>query len=62
MSKQVTQIIEENKKDFFRYFNKVCSSKNKLMVYGNLKEILDDFKRKIRRRVIMMLLALLSKK
>ena len=50
MSKQVTQIIEENKKDFFRYFNKVCSSKNKLMVYGNLKEILDDFKKKDKKK------------
>ena len=35
--------MEDNKKDFFRYLNKVSSSENKLLVYGNLKEILDDF-------------------
>ncbi len=43
MSKQITKTIEDNKKDFFRYLNKVSSSENKLMVYGNLKEILDGF-------------------
>ncbi len=45
MSKHITAIIEENKKDFFRYLDKACSSKSKLMVYGNLKVILEDFKK-----------------
>ncbi len=55
MSKTITSIIEENKKDFFRYLNMACSNKNKLMVYGNLKDILEDFKRGIRRREIIKL-------
>jgi sucrose synthase len=46
LSEQITSLIEENKKDFFRYLNRVRSSEHKLMVYGNLKDILDDFIKK----------------
>jgi len=40
----VKNIINENKKDFFRYFNKVASHDNKLLVKGNLLEVLQDFR------------------
>jgi hypothetical protein len=43
LSQNIKNLIEENKNDFFRYLNRVCASDSKLMVYGNLKEILDDF-------------------
>jgi sucrose synthase len=43
LNKEIRTLIEKNKKDFFRYLNKVCSGDHKLMVYGNLKDILDDF-------------------
>ncbi len=46
MSKHITSLIEKNKKEFFRYLNIASSSENKLMVYGNLNEILDDFIKK----------------
>ena len=46
MGEQITLLIEKNKKDFFRYLNRVCSNEHKLMVYGNLKDILDDFIKK----------------
>lgn len=50
MSKNITSLIEKNKKDFFRYLNIASSSEHKLMVYGNLKEILDDFTKKDKKR------------
>jgi sucrose synthase len=46
LGEQITLLIEKNKKDFFRYLNRVCSNEHKLMVYGNLKDILDDFIKK----------------
>ena len=45
LSKNITSLIEENKKDFFRYLHRVCSNENKLLVSGNLNEILDEFKK-----------------
>ena len=50
MSKQIKSLIEENKKDFFRYLNIACASEHKLMVYGNLKEILDEFIKKDKKK------------
>lgn len=38
------QMIEENKNDFFRYLNKVASCENKLLVKGNLLDILEELK------------------
>ena len=45
MANNIHTLIEKNKKDFFRYLERVCSNENKLMVFGNLKEILEDFKK-----------------
>lgn len=44
MSEKIISIIEENKKDFFRYLNRAIYSENKLFVKGNLLEILSSFK------------------
>ncbi|HEY6907339.1 MAG TPA: sucrose synthase, partial [Ignavibacteriaceae bacterium] len=46
MGKYITSLIEDNQKDFFRYMNLVASSEQKLMVYGNLQEILNEFIKK----------------
>ncbi len=45
MSKDVRTLIEENKNDFFRYLNHVASHNNKLLVKGQLMEILEDFRK-----------------
>ena len=44
VSESVVSLIEENKKDFFRYLTKVFNSDHKLFVKGNLLEILIPFK------------------
>jgi sucrose synthase len=38
-------LIEENKNDFFRYLNRVVSHENKLLVKGQLLDILEEFKK-----------------
>ena len=45
MSKNLITLIEENKNDFFRYLNRVASHENKLLVKGQLLEILEEFKK-----------------
>ncbi len=45
MSKSARELIEENKKDFFRYLNNVTTHENKLLVKGNLFEIFQQFKK-----------------
>ncbi len=45
MSKELRILFEENKKDFFRYLNRVSQHGSKLMVKGNLLDILEEFKR-----------------
>ena len=45
MSKDLIKLIEENKNDFFRYLNRVASHENKLLVKGQLLEILEEFKK-----------------
>ncbi len=44
MSKELKILIEENRNDFFRYLNRVASNDNKLLVKGQLLEILEEFK------------------
>ncbi len=44
MSKKLRDLFEENKKDFFRYLNRVSQNESKLLVKGNLLDILEDFK------------------
>ncbi len=38
------QMIDENRNDFFSYLNKVASCENKLLVKGNLLDILEQLK------------------
>jgi len=45
LSKDLIKLIEENKNDFFRYLNRVASHENKLLVKGQLLEILEEFKK-----------------
>ena len=45
MSKKLMTLIEENKNDFFRYLNRVASHENKLLVKGQLLDILEEFKK-----------------
>ena len=45
MTKDIVSLIEENKTYFFRFLNRIASHENKLLVKGNLIEILDDFKK-----------------
>ena len=44
VSESVVSLIEENKRDFFRYLTKVFNSENKLFVKGNLLDILISFR------------------
>ena len=44
MNDKIISIVEENRKDFFRYLTKVYSSGNKLFVKGNLLDILVSFR------------------
>ncbi len=43
MKKNIEILIEENKNDFFRFFHKVAGHENKLLVKGQLLELLKDF-------------------
>ena len=43
MKKNIEILIEENKNDFFRFFHKVAGHENKLLVKGQLLELLNDF-------------------
>jgi sucrose synthase len=43
LNNRIISIIDENKTDFFRFLNRVASKGNKLMVKGNLIEILKEF-------------------
>ncbi len=45
MSKKLITLIEENKNDFFRYLNRVASHENKLLVKGQLLDILEEFQK-----------------
>ncbi|MHB1686402.1 MAG: sucrose synthase [Ignavibacteriaceae bacterium] len=45
MSNNVKHLIEENKKDFFSFLNRVSSQESKLMIKGKLFEVLEDFKK-----------------
>ncbi len=45
MNKKIRELIENNTKDFFRYLDRVCKHEHKLLVKGNLLEILEDFKK-----------------
>jgi sucrose synthase len=40
----IKKIIEENKEDFFRFFNRVGRHENKLLVKGNLLEVLRELR------------------
>lgn len=46
MKKNIEILIEENRNDFFRYFHKVAGHQNKLLVKGQLLELLKDFAKK----------------
>lgn len=45
MKKKIIELIEKNKKDLFRFLNKVSKHENKLLVKGNLIELLREFKK-----------------
>jgi len=45
LDNDVKNLIEENKKDFFSFLNRVASHENRLLVKGNLLEVLNDFKK-----------------
>jgi len=44
LSKKIVEAIEDNKKDFFSYLNRILNSGNNLYVKGGLLEILESFK------------------
>ena len=44
MSKKIISLVEENKQYFFRYLNRVLQSENKLLLKGNLLDVLFEYK------------------
>jgi len=46
VKRNIDKLVEENKNDFFRFFNKVSTHENKMLVKGQLLELLKEFKKK----------------